>query len=384
MTTVPNIFGTGVGLVDHGQLDANFAAIDPYPGFLNLDASLLKRWRGALSGVRAGVANAKMAFIGDSETAGAGVLTNALRLRAYPNKLGAMLTAQLGVPAGIQSIWADNGLASGGGFVNSESRVTMTGGFSVAGFFAVGGGFFLTTVAGNLTFTPTVSFDTVDIYWAAGNVGVFTVDFGAAPVQTITQTGNFSYNKTTVTNALGINPISLKWVSGTATPHAIHAYNSAIKEVSIWNWGAYGQSSAFFAANALTWDACNAIQNVYQPNLTVIMIGINDARNAVIPGVYAANLQKTITACLVTGDVILMSNPPAGLLEAPIAVQNGIFAMMRALAISNNIPYVDLGQRWTSQAISVNYGYYAANGDLHPSDAGYSDIAQAISRVVLL
>jgi lysophospholipase L1-like esterase len=350
---------------------------NPTPGYLNYDAALLPKWRAALCKLRTGGPNVKLAAIGDSQTAGAApapTLTSE-RVNAWPNRLGNMLAVKYGITSGIASVFGPQFAGSGSLMPLRDSRVVITGGWTSNGTNTPGGGQFVTGVAGTIAFTPATAIDHIDVYWtnsaAAGSIVNINVD-GGATLAALTSNGLFGYSKTSISTTLGVHTINVVWQSGTSWNfHAIHAYASATPELSIWNWGQYGWTSAAFDANTNSYDTGRCVPNVLQPDLTFIMLGVNDARAAMDPAVFAGHIQNLIGYCKTTGDVVLVGSLPADVGQAPILLQTQMRDASARLAVQNAVPFIDTTHRLVSnvqtQALGLTdalHGFQAVNVDL--------------------
>lgn len=336
------------------------------------NAPQLKKWRAALAKVRAGTSNAKLLCVGDSTTAGYSSVTNtSVRLKSYPAQLATFLTGR-GITAGSQSFWGTNLLP--GGLAANDSRVTSSG-WSAAPIGTPGGGITATSAA-TLAFTPAGSVDTFDIYYIG--VGVFSaaIDAGGATNSTGSQV-----QKMTVTATAGTHTLNLAWVSGTAYVLGVDAYNSATKQVSVWNLGNYGSTSVGWAINSNAWDHSKIIPTNYQPDLSIICLGINDMGTGVPLATSQASLQTLISACQQTGDVILVNPVPSQVTAArPQTILDAYSTMLAGLATANGCAFVDLAGRFESYTVSNGLGFMADG--LHPSSAGYCDKAQAFLHMI--
>lgn len=352
-------------------------AKNPMPALYNASPLLLPKFRKALSRQQLGIANAKLALVGDSTTAGyPGVTATTNRPQAYPAQLATLLTAQ-GIKAGSQSFWGNNQLP--GAVPANDSRVAMTGGWAASGAqVSIGGPMLTTTTAGTLSFTPTANCDTFDVYYVANNsVVAINLDGGTA---TNTGGGSFAITKATVTGTLAAHTLNLVWTSGQPFIVGVDAYDSTSKQVSCWNWGRYGAVVSDWGVAGNTWDPLTAL-GFFAPDLTVICLTINDATAGTSLATYNTKMQAIIDKAKLSGDVALMVGVPSDTAINAAAVQADFQGRVKALGAVNSCPVVDLTERFVSFATSSALGFY---GDQkHPVAIGYADVARAVARLIM-
>jgi hypothetical protein len=354
--------------------------------------------RAALARVRAGTGICKVACIGDSTTMGAfsnGVVFAGNKPLAFPFQLAKLLTAK-GTPATNDSWFGSGNVApaTAAGYTAYNAQVT----YPVAGFApgAIPGlGAFAqasTTSGATLAFTPTMAFDTIDIYFLGGiPAGTFNVNVdGGASLQLVTPSGTHTVQVVTITGvALATHTINIVTTSTNGVFIAGMAVRaSATPRVEVYNMG---WSAALVSTYAQPTDGTHQYNYfialpVVAPNLTLIHLTINDIDQApTTVAVYQAALQTMITQALVSGDCVIMVGNPgnkASWVTTPsiaAAYQQAIYA----LGAANNIPVLDITQRWTSYAVtnpSMPYGDAGATA-LHPSTTGNMDVATAIAQL---
>lgn len=343
---------------------------------LNAPIEKLPNWRKAVAKVRRGTANARLLCVGDSTTAGyLGSVSTSNGLGAYPVQLASQLTAR-GLTANSHNFIGNKNWPSGG-LGGNDSRLTTSG--SISQTIKSAGGYLMNwTAAGGLTFTPTASVDTFDVWYVQNAAGSFTINLDGGANTTVNTAGTTNLLKATITGSLGAHTLNLAWVSGTIFILGVEAYNSAAKEVSVLNSGAYGWIASDWNPGSVTskWQSANAISAI-SPDLTIICLTINDANTPTSESTYKTNLQIIIDAAKVTGDVILMTGVPTSR-----AAQPNIERYMRELAVLNDVPLIDLSARWSNYTTSNALGFYADT--THPNALGQSDVAAAIAAVVAL
>ncbi|MGF7131891.1 lysophospholipase L1-like esterase [Paraburkholderia sp. EB58] len=368
------------------------AATPTYQGFTPL---AFPRWRKAMGGVRSGTARARLCCLGDSTTFGLGSVgtpasySNA-KAFGYPTQLAQALGAQKNLAAHWDSFWCDNGLDSvaGATLPLADPRIALGTGWSNTGQTSMGGlSLFNNTTTNPVSFTPINAFDTFDI-WTVCNSGLGTVtaDIGGAVLATIsTSTGTHGATKTTVSTgaapATGTINVRLSGTLASVFLIGIEAYNSTLPKVSVWNQGWCGGTTANITGNASPWSTLPALVAA-APNLVMCGIGINDSRTGVTLAQYIANYQELITAITAVSDMVLFVENPPEISVVTTALWTQFQQAVYQLAAANNLPLIDLTQRWVSWAYSNALGYYY--DALHPYAAGYGDITQAFLDAPLL
>lgn len=353
------------------------------PGLYNIKPTNMRHWRKSVANVIAGVADAKIACIGDSTTYGAGSTgsgTNNFRAGSWPTRLAALLSA-IGIPA-VQGSGNWNGSINP--VSNGDPRWSLGAGWTQNGTATLGGPLIMNTTTTNvLSFTPGVQFDTIKIwYLQLSGLGTFSVSVdGGASLASVNCSGTTVFTSATVscpnTSArIDITPTTL----GNGFYIALVAVSlSTTKKVLIDNFGWYGQPISAFTGNTAVFSPIPAL-TAYAPDLTIICHTINDCVAGTAIATYTASHQSVINAAKAGGgDVMLMCGAPSGNTQYPANGAAYVNAL-KALAISNDIPLIDIDNRWTSYAASNPHGMYY--DVLHPSAVGYIDIARAVAQAV--
>lgn len=351
------------------------------PGVYNFTPLSLVRWRKALARVRDGSGRAKLAFIGDSTTAGLlsnGTSTN-IRPKSAPYALAPRF-ANVGASALIDSTWGDaGGAASSSTLPTLDSRVTFGAGWAGTGPFSLGGAMPANSTTTNvLAFTPAGSFDAIDIYYVQNaGLATFTVNVDAgATLATINAAGSIAVVKSTVSCTAGTHTVNIarNGTGSVAFIIGIDCYLSTAPKVAIWNMGACGSTTANWATNTLAYDPLKAIVTV-APDLVVLNLGINDARTGVSVATYQANMQAIITAISAASDIVLQVPVPSDTAITAQATTDAYKAAVLTLGAANNLPVIDVGYRFVRYSTANTNGLMADS--LHPGMLGYQDIAAA-------
>lgn len=340
-----------------------------------MEPSRLRKWQVARGNVLSGVSNAKLACIGDSTTAGTGAnaTLNLARQTSYPAQLAAVLTSN-GVTAGRQNFFGSANLT----LSSFDSRFTTTGSQGAVNT-TLGGALQQMTGANTITWTPSTSCDTWDVYSVkTGGTGAFTINVdGGSTLATVSGTSSPTIMVKTTVSGSGA-ALNMVRSSGTCYVTGVSSYLAATKQVEVWNMGASGAKAANLAATTQPYSELNALA-FYAPNLTILMLGINDWEASTDLSSWVANMQSVITTALISGDVVLMTPVPTGQV-ATLAMQKRYVDAFYELAFYNRIPLVDNWTRWGEYTALNTAGFFYDT--LHPAGPGYSDIALNMSRAL--
>lgn len=338
----------------------------------------MSKFRLAIAKARNGTADAKILFVGDSTTFGVGSSdTNVPPNTGFPARVSSLLNSSLlatsyGHATGKSSFGA-----------TTDTRWSAGTGWSTGSSFGWAGGSVWTGVspAGNLVCTPGSVSDTYDVYYvrfSSGGTITCTASGGTPVVQSTNGASGIVKVACSAASASGSNTVTIS-ATGTIYVVGIEGYKSATKQLRIANAGLGGSRST-------NWNNGNGLDGVaaikaYAPDLTFICLGINDtsASPATTSSAYRANIQALIDAAKVSGDVALITIPPAN--AASDAAGASLIATYsseeRLLALVNNLPLVDVFYRYGS---SYNTGFMSDT--YHPNNLGYWDWATAVVDVI--
>jgi lysophospholipase L1-like esterase len=155
----------------------------------------------------------------------------------------------------------------------------------------------------------------------------------------------------------------------------VEPFLSTSKHIRIANAGVNSTTSTQWAVTTADFGSTNTIKG-YAPDATVIMLGINDARDSIAPSVLQANLATIIVAAQVSGDVVLATPPPSS--GAPYTTFEPQYqAVYKALSATYNVPIVDIYGRFGG-TWNTAFMFDA----LHPNNAGYWDMAEAVDALL--
>jgi lysophospholipase L1-like esterase len=367
--------------------------------------SCLPRWATALANVRAGTGNARLMVLGDSTSAGAfansgaGFASNNMA-SCWPYLLAPLFTAQ-GYTPNIGSVFGDvTNSTIVATLVAHDTRRAIGANWTLGAFITFGGNVLsnanaTTTLA---SFTPAAAFDTI-IVTTINNAGYgvmsVAIDGGATLQDINLATGGSVVTRTTMSVPRGTHRIDLfRAIADGASIRnincvSIETTDSTKRTVDIINASVGGITCAITANTTAYFNSLSVFPN-YNPDLTIICIGINDwvagtaagTYDLVTAGTVAVNTQKIIDSARLSGDVILMTPVPSKVSSYTQAAQNLILAAIRTTGALSNVPIVDLYANWGNYVAGTTAGYYLPNIDaVHPGAAGYTDMASRVAGV---
>lgn len=326
-----------------------------------------------LAAVRAGLADARWIFIGDSVTSAIGATRATSLVTGVVNRLAAMSAlAHRGFdicPSPDTSV---------------DPRFTVGSGWAISGGVGPAGGSYYgaTGASGSLTFAADFECDTVDI-WLLHRAGGGTVqpkvkgnNWGAA-IDTSVGSGWTKTTRNGFTSAPD-NTFTLTGPTGGDVYFlGFDAYHSTQRRVRIGNWGFPGSSSQGWASVASSTDSFY----FYGPDLTFIMLGINDANpgnpsSPVTTSAFYSAMDTLVSISKIGGrDVVLMTPPQPSPSSGIQATVEGYNAQIFALAAAKDCPVIDLYTRFGVHGTNPD-GLWADN--LHLTAKGYARAARLV------
>lgn len=367
-------------------------------------------WNRAKARVRAGVADATVAFVGDSTTVGHGAGDdpinnfNNARNRSMPSRAAQQLVA-MGLPASAEAVFGGCTIDSASSTLtrlqlyNPQLAIASSGTakwflgneYSLAGRVMRGAG----AATDLYSLSPSMPFDTIDLYYAGGFASTtFTVNVGGPALQTFNTTGSTGLTKATVSIGAGasVGTVNVKNTGGQMFRLiGIVPRNSTLRRVQMLNlgwegsrtgdWASASGSAGYLPTSTSSWAPDRALASL-SPDLTVVKLGANDLAASIAVATCQANLQTVIAAAKVGGgSVILVTPTPQNPTTRDPAGQTAAFnAMLRDLAASNGCGFIDLHSRYVSWAAANGQGYFA--DDVHSLPIGYANEGDAIARVL--
>lgn len=341
--------------------------------FINLRAGILR--------MQNKLGDARILIEGDSTTQGYGCNAGHVNEHAcsFPTAMIPILQS-MGIPAKNTSLTFSNVFPLSS-YTTYDSRVSGSGFIPSQGQATYGG-----MLAGNngaagqvLTLTQSAPFDKIDIYYVRNSGGsTFTVDVDGGAAAFTSSNGSQAYLKQTITVARGTHVINVTSIGVGVNICAILPYDSQNPAIEIINNGMGGQTEQYFVTATNVWSPSNsAAISTFKPDLDIIELTINAARNSETVASYITNMQTIISARLAQNiDVVLSTGTPfsGATTPAQVAFVNAVYQ----LAIANNLPVIDL---YNFRYISYSFTnpiipYFDA---IHFTTNGYQDKAVAYS-----
>ena len=337
---------------------------DPAKSVYNLKPYSFQKTRAALATARAGSGICRMAHIGDSTTEGVGTTTNR-DLLSWPGQINGRLNT-----AGYTT-------AAAGGFKQPFTNNTgywpdWTGTLNAE--FGAGPTIILTG-SQTATFTSVTAGTVLELrYLNSGASFNYVLDGGASTL--VTPTGGNSVGVLTLTS-LANSTHTLVITSNGSNCGIVGAavWRSSTAGVRFWNAG-IGSSTTNLWYNTGQWYYASGVVTAYGAHLLTIMLGINDVAASVSAATYAASIQGIITQAKAQGSEVLLITPNDSNTNTSVPYIQSLYG----LAASNDIPLLDLNDRWGSYALANTAGLMADGN--HPNLAGYGEIATAVLNIL--
>jgi len=372
------------------------------------------RWRARRAATLAATTQGHVAVVGDSIAFGAaGSGTSSPKYAtSWPGRMRALLAADHG-SAGTGIVLADPIIRATPAY---DNRFTYTGAITDLGFgFHAGANFRLDAVAGTyLEFTATADEFTVYNAASAGGVINATVDGGVVKKLRNVFTGGAAIDidklagyKQIVTKvpagALGAHTLRLTPDTSNATYdlfiHAIEARINTLGTFRVSNASVNSKSLSTLFGGAGKNDETNALYglpmvDMLRADLLIIALGSNDWLSSTSAATAKAWLKTLVQrqratgdngngSTYASGDALLLWNPQPDLSTLGLGTPSTwdeYREMFYEVADEENVPLLDLGQRWNNYATANTAGLF---GDgIHPNDAGSLDIAQSVRRAL--
>lgn len=331
---------------------------------------------------RAGARNVRVAFIGDSTTRGqstGGGTSQAVN--SWPMQLSTLLNAA-GVNSGANNVWSDGGSWGLGqtisNFLTGDSRVSIANAVTLGSVLSAGGNNFAMAAAAALSFVPQASCNTADIIWRDGATGRnfnWQVDGGSTTQVNSTNVTQFGVNSVAL-GSVASHTLTLNWVAGSVSIIGVSAYNNTRKELTLWNWGICGATSANLINNVDTAVGRLAIlaHSALKPDLAFIEGGlINDWRTSVAVATSKANLTTLVATIKTNGGDVILCTPTFDAGSTGLTAQQQTYVdAMYQVAAEQNVGLLDFRKIAPERSDNV-----------HMTTAGHLAMATAARDVVL-
>lgn len=325
----------------------------------NLKPKHLRRTRAKLAAARAGTGTATVATLGESTTAGWLVAPGT---QSWPAALRTML-----VNSGI----ASTGTGPVAAFTNTgDTRMTLGSGwvpFSLMSNFLLNDS---STAALTLNSGTTTGTAVKVVYSDSSGPFTITID-GGTPV-TVTPGGTYTLAQRTITGlSNAAHTVSVARSSGAVLIYSIEVGSTAGTGLRLFN-GAISGNTVDTLNRADFWSITSYTAGFLNADLITLQIMVNDKVAGTTAATWKTHMQAAITACKVNGaDVLLIAAPPADGLD---------FTEYRRaayeLADSNDLPLLDMTDRWGDYTTANTYGLMADGW--HAGPAGHADEARAL------
>lgn len=367
------------------------------------DATLYPALHAALGRVMSGAGDSTILFVGDSimsglftNNIGPGPCTQLVRMLAAA--LGIPVSDGLAIPVASNVAGPDNRWANGAGWSGGNASAPPIGsGLSWGGLTPNGIAYFgANAAAGSLTFQPRLGLpnvDTFDIYSIGGSFSC-NFNFGGNTV-----VGSLSgLQKTTVTGAstarpfciiqtpTGLGCVIIGVDARLSTAPTLRVGNAGVTSATT-GGGTFGGWNNAIATGPL---ACITF---YNPQVTVINLGVNDTQQAIPLSTSVANwtaLANTAKACQGgTGGVIFTSQCPINPNVAGWANYAGYWAALKSFCAANGYGYIDLynglgGNAGFNVLSAMNPSYYGDGNSIHPgTNPGMPDYGRMLAAGLL-
>lgn len=337
----------------------------------------LPKWMQARARVRNSGGDAKILMIGDSQFFGTGSTQSA----TFPSN-GSPSTR-------LATLLGSAGLASTPGFATPgvDQRWTVAGNWT-ASLFGFGSLAVWTSgvSAGTCVFTDSrVTWDRADVYHLRGpGLGTITCTAtGGSGVNGVGANGSSDAAKVTASaaSASSANTVSIVPTVANCYVTGVELWRNGTSVARIGNAGVgtTGVAQHVIPSQINTWGTIPHM-NAYQPDLTLIGLGVNDRGAGRTAAQFKTDMQTLVTAAKAVGDVILCTEMPSQ--AAPQATNEAQFNdAIRELAYSNSVGLYDYYSRCISWA-SYNSRGMAADA-LHQNNLGYWDWADGFAPALM-
>jgi len=366
-------FDTDTGAFPPVFNDALGKTFAPAQLWQNINQQSTGKARAAFAGVRAGLTPAKVLCVGDSTTAGYNTSAAQSFPGFLPNAMGPIVPVSPGLSIPPRQIndprWNMGGWPIINSFGWADSLALMSNGSGT----------------GLATYTAGVMADTFDVYYfGTGGYGTLHLELDSGEKIDVDTSTAGTVKKATLVASAATKTHVLNMFNSSTLPVSvlgIEASLSTAPSIRIANAGVAGSASSQWgnAQGGVTGSGSAAAIRGYAPDLTIIMLGINDAKAAVPVATLQANLTATITAAKASGSVILASVVPTN--TTPEATLEQTYrTSIAAFATAQNAGYVDIFGRFGSYSDSQALGMYSDG--THPSAIGYADMANVFAGAI--
>jgi hypothetical protein len=253
--------------------------------------------------------------------------------------------------------------------------------FGLGGFWMLGG----PSTTGYLQYSFGSSVNNVEIYIRTSATDSSSVGVYNSANTLITSftavAGAPGVAKITVTSALFTDGIvKLKNNAGSNFRVAgMVAWNSLVPSIIVVNAGYCAAATGQYATTTFAWDGM-AFYPLFDPDLTIVGLSINDIIAGTARATYNTNLDYILTRCNDSGDLIVSTCGNGNIANYTNGVSDGIAAEARIVAAKYGAPFVDMQKEWVSWAATNAIGY--EYDDYHRKEIGYTDQSRIYGEVL--
>jgi lysophospholipase L1-like esterase len=235
-----------------------------------------------------------------------------------------------------------------------------------------------------LIFTPTTATDTFEVVAYVSNDETYqlTID-GAAPAggpASFTTTASSGFVRKIVTAAsAGTRRLGVAGTTQRGALRSVTAYAGGVPALDMIVHAALGVRASEQAATGNGWSNREAL--IFDaPDLTIVMLGLNDMAGGVGASSYAGALSAIVTAARLSGDVLLVFPPSAsGNYNRDVAAfRDAAAGVARDAGVAFLSLYDHFGPFDAAMAARM------ADGEVHPNAQFAADIAAVIHRALRL
>lgn len=356
-----------------------------------LNQQSLAAWKTARAAVVGGTARAKVVFAGDSSPAsyGSDPVGSFTAVNAQDARLARMF-ATAGVPSTYNSLFGGHGAVSLSNWDFRASQGAWTYESPASFGITVGGEFFQATTPGPAisTYTPAdnnttaVATDTCDLYYATDpSQGAISGQVNLLTVVPINQNAASLVQKTTLTGTLGNNVYKAIYVSGSSNWIGFHCYNSAVKAIDWWNFGAVGSFATQWASTTFAWNPAVAWPVLVKAGDVVLF---SDGANDILGGATVAATLPIVVASIQAiqaagATVIVMGYNPVNTANLTAAQQQALRDMLYQASVTCGCTFLDiLALMGGPNAFAANNAAGLMFDALHRNFAGYTSAVNLI------
>lgn len=354
------------------------------PAIFNFNPSQMTKWKSGVARVRSSMGRAKVIFVGDSTTWGEdGGDTVGLRNNSFNNSVPGVVSSYFntnGLPSAHDSLFGSGGNA--GATVIADFRNSYKSGFNAASpwlldsVLSLGGCVFSGTGVDStgITYTPAVpvtNFEIGDLQASGAGQYTYQIDGGANTFVTETN-ANSALTKQAITGlSLASHTLTIKVTSGKAFIRHVKGWDSTKSQIDILNAGRSSSNVTDWTINNAPYNTVGALTDeANTADLVVINLGINDNAAGTTQAAFKTSYQ-TVIACAQAGgaSVILVVPHQTDTTIDASQSQANIKKWIRDLAITNNLPVIDLTAHFSTFIQMTGRGYMF--GARHCQKAGY-------------